>query len=167
MYDTIRTSPAILSLVGLISGALTILVSSISGLHSIAVGFTFGLTLIAYFKGFERQDSPLKLVLFLCVCTVAWPVANLCAFGTMVLGQTYSWIKPQSLIIPLPVFFVGGFTGALLVLGAGAALFGCRRVGIRDIAMVALYSIGCGLLGVIGAAADGSRTQGKIGRAHV
>jgi hypothetical protein len=160
MNDTTRTSPALLALAGLSSGALSTLVSLRSSLAGVGVGFVFGLMLVGYFIGFEKQRSSLRLALFLCICTVAWPASSLSVFGTMVIAQAFSWIKPQTLSIPLPLFFVGGFTGALLVLGAGMVLFGHRLINGRVVAMTLLYAAGCGILGLLGATVDGMRTQG-------
>jgi hypothetical protein len=159
MHETTRTSPALLALAGLMSGAFAILVSSTPADFN-GIGFAYGLVLVGYFKGFEKQQSSLKLALFLCICTLAWLVANLCAFGAIVVSHALSSVEAQSLSIPLPVFFVGGFTGALLVLGAGIILFGQRQVNGHVVGTVLLCSVGSGILGVIGAAADGIRTQG-------
>jgi hypothetical protein len=160
MHETTRTSPALLALAGLISGALTIVVSSVPRMQDIGVGFVFGLVLIGYFKGYEKQRSSLKLALFLCICTIAWPASNLSAYGAMAIGLALSLANPESINVPLPVFFVGGFMGALIVLGAGTTLFGHRQLNGRAVGIALLYSVGCGVLGVIAAAADGIRTEG-------
>jgi len=156
---TIRTSPAFLALAGVISGAFAILISTTPQVNYIGVGLAFGLALITYFAGFEKQRSLLTLALFLCICTVAWPIANLVAFAAMVISHAVSSVDPPALSIPLPAFFVGGFAGALLVLGAGVIQFGSKQVNRRVVGMVLLCSAVGGVLGVIGAAADGIRTH--------
>jgi hypothetical protein len=125
----------------------------------IGVGFVFGSALTAYFIWYEQQRSFLKLALLTCVCTLAWPAANLCAFGASVIAHAFSSAEPQTLT-PLPVFFVGGFAGALLILSAGTILFGHRSMDGRAVGTLLLYSVGCGILGVIGAWGDGLRTHG-------
>jgi hypothetical protein len=160
MNQTIKSSVALLGFAGLVSA----LVSSTVNLHDFElffVGLAFGVALAGYFVLYEGNDNWAKMAGFVCACTAAYAAAF---FFAVWLETSFphagSSMSSAKLDIPMSVFFAAGFVGAVIVFTAGVFLFGSRHVGWKSLGRVLLWSLGGGVLGAVGGAADGIRTNG-------
>lgn len=160
MNPPIKSSLVLLAIAGLASAALTLGNFIPGDLGQYSVGFTFGLALTIYFVLREGVRNPAKIFAFLAACTAAYQAAVSTAVGMDRIFPATGSMGSARLDIPMPVFFGAGCVGAFLVLAAGLFLFGPRDISGDSIAKVLLWSLGGGLLGVLGGGADSLRTKG-------
>jgi hypothetical protein len=164
--STLNLTPLIgLSSAGLCSAASTILLLQLlsSQTHpwdfvsQFGIGAIFGIFLAAYFVLFEYQRSPAKALLLVVGSTVAYLAAYMVTAGLYEHYPTILGPDPLAGLsshgpgdVPLPIFFVGGFTGALLVLCAALLLFRPKASAARLLISVLSGATVGGLLGVLG-----------------
>jgi hypothetical protein len=156
----IKSSLSLLAIAGLASAVFTLADFITGDLAQYSVGFIFGLALAIYFAIREGERNPAKIVAFLGACTAAYAAAMFSAFRLDSIFLPNNPMGASRLDIPIPVFFGAGCVGALIVLAAGIFLFGPREIRWNSFGRVLLWSLGGGILGVLGGGADGLRTRG-------
>lgn len=154
-----RSSVAVLAVAGLASAVFTVGVGVAGYFLRASVGFTFGVALAAYFVWYEGHRNAARVVGFVCACTAAFPAALRSVGPLMAVFGIEAATESGRVKIPMSAFFAGGCVGALIVLAAGVFLLGPQKNIGRSIGMIALWSLGGGFLGVIGAAVDVIRTD--------
>jgi hypothetical protein len=144
-----------LVLAGLCSALVTIM-AALGGVNvlKIAVGLIFSLVLTIYFAVYEGHRNLAKIAVFIGVCTAAFPISMRLAFWLFGHASVEGAGGTAGLDVPAWVFLGAGFVGAFLVLGAGRFAFGPRNVNRVSAVRVILWSIGGGLLGVVGSGED-------------
>src|SRR5208282_2726933 len=160
MTQPVRSSAMLLAAAGLGSALFTVMAGFAGYFERVSVGLTFGVALAAYFVWYEGYRNSARMAVFVVACTVAFAASQFAVFPLMILFPISHSMSSARLDIPMPVFFGGGYLGAFIVLAAGVSLFSPRNPTLKSLVIIALWSIGGGVLGVIGAAADGIRTNG-------
>lgn len=113
------------------------------------LGAIFGVAIAVCLRIFFGLRSIWKTIAFIAASAVAYPLSFLAA------EFTYdSWLEHQAgSMVFLLDFFVGGFTGAFIILAAALFLL-CPHVKARSVFInAACWSVVGGLLGIIGVAA--------------
>jgi hypothetical protein len=126
-------------------------------------GIVFGIAIAAVFVLQSGVRSPAKLIAFVAASTVAYPVSIWSAMVTFVLGKNY--FGPQTggrQDMPMPVFFIAGSVGALIVYLAALVLFGPKKSSWRSIVRPFCWSLIGGVLGVIGSVLSASAQSARV-----
>jgi hypothetical protein len=118
------------------------------------LGAFFGILLALYFALYEGVRTPLRLVIFICACSAAYPLSMFGAFGFGLIFHSLTASSSQSNEIPLIYMFVGGSIGASIVLISGMVLFGPPRATDKAWGATLLGAIGGGMFGLLGGAID-------------
>lgn len=160
MNPPLKSSLLLLAIAGLASAGFTLAEFVRGDLGQYSVGFVFGLALVIYFVLREGLRNPAKMIAFLAACTVAYEASVSIAVGLERIFPANDDMGSARLDIPMPVFFGAGCVGAFIVLAAGLFLFVPRETSWKSIGRVLLWSLGGGVLGVLGGGADGLRTRG-------
>lgn len=158
----IKSSLSLLAVAGLASAVFTLADFITGDLAQYSVGFIFGLALAIYFAIREGERNPAKIVAFLGACTAAYAAAMFSAFRLDSIFVANNPMGASRLDIPMPVFFGAGCVGAFIVLAAGIFLFRPQDISWNSLGRVLLWSLGGGVLGVMGGGADGLRTRGTF-----
>lgn len=116
-------------------------------------GALFGGAIAAYYLLFEGFQGRWKILAFVAACIGAALIAGLCGVASEPYFPAGDAQSGELFPTPLPVFFVGGFAGAAVVIGSARFLFGPKGMGWRAGPRVLLAAIGGGVLGVFGWAA--------------
>jgi hypothetical protein len=156
----IKSSLSLLAIAGIASAVFTLTDFITGDLAQYSVGFIFGLALAIYFALREGERNPTKIVAFLGACTAAYAASMFSAFRLDGIFRASSSMGSSRLDIPMSVFFGAGCVGAFIVLAAGIFLFRSQDISWNSVGRVLLWSLGGGVLGVMGGGADGLRTRG-------
>jgi hypothetical protein len=148
---------------GLLAGLLTIVVPPfvwrlgspfyLGALFGIFVGDIFGAVISVYFWVFLRTRSVAKLIEFILASTFAYIVALYATmFSSEFIGfSSHTSANAGSLETPpIGAFFLGGASGAFILLIAALLLFSSRVDPWRVVLRALLWSIVGGVLGVLG-----------------
>jgi hypothetical protein len=123
------------------------------------IGATFGAAIVLYLALFEGIRTPFRFAAFLFACVASFPLSIL---GVFVLGLRMS----QSMNMSLFDLFVGGGTGAFVVLLSGMLLFGPAEMRGDTLGLAFFGAVGGGILGLLGGVLDraiGSHGAGDFG----
>jgi hypothetical protein len=164
MNSPIKSSLPLLAIAGLVSTAFTLTEFVRGDFGQYSVGCAFGLALAIYFVLREGVRNPAKIVAFLAACTAAYAASMSSGFELVGIFPANGDMGSGRWDIPMPAFFGAGCVGAFIVLAAGVFLFGPHDIGWNSIGRVLLWSLGGGVLGVLGGGADGLRTQGTFNK---
>ena len=157
MIQPAKCSPIGLAAAGLASALISM---PFMRYELILHGAIFGSVLALYFALFEGVRSPVKLIAFPMVCSVAYPLAIL-AVAFSHLGSS-----AQSVDFTLGQYLVGGGVGAFIVLLAGMLLFGPAEMRGDGLGLAFFGGLGGGILSLLGGELDravGLQTAGDIG----
>jgi hypothetical protein len=160
MNPSVKSSIPFLAIAGLTSAAFTLGEFVRGDLGQYSVGFVFGVALTVYFVLREGLRNPARILAFLAACTAAYIASVSSGFWLAFTFPGEGDSGSARMNIPMPVLFGAGYVGAFIVLAAGLFLFGPRRISWDSIGRVLLWSLGGGVLGVLGGGADGLQTWG-------
>ena len=123
-------------------------------------GVVFGVAIAAVFMLHSGVRSPAKLIGFVAASAAAYPISIWSGMTTLVLGKGYPGSQAAG-HQDMPMFFIAGSVGALIIFLAALALFGPKKSTWRSTARPFYWSLIGGLLGVIGSlvSAAGQSTQ--------